>query len=371
MARTIALLASCLSATGKWLLPLADRAAVARAASRSHLATAYCLPGDILAAEYALAAGCDVRALDHGADVEEFGEAWIGIGFLEARTDLFAAEIAEQAEASLIFDVLSCTDEAPSKPVIGGQTAHELNSPPRQRTVVCDAGRGARQVLAVVGPVVLVVAETPPPPAYVSRHRRQQARQHPSLRRFLQSAPSDAERGWQPVRPRTRRTSATTDLSLDQRMDAAFGVNTSQSQSGEPIAADPTTCAEHLLRYLVHHGFWRRGGSGSELSPPVVSADTFASADTAASRSQQPRVSERMLVGTNAEPQVSPPLAAAISRRPRYPGESLARRRRQPRRRESSVQSTEDSRTARRPRAVGEPKRLLRGPRWSSGPATT
>jgi hypothetical protein len=302
MTGVIAFLASS-DSSGSPSLPCADREAVAFARQASPATSAYCPPGDWLAAEYALAAGCALVAELETALASPWDQAWIGGGFLERLGDEFAARLAEQRSATLLFEVLSCS--------IGAGGAH---------TVVRDAGRGARVEIVVAGPVVLVVSPLVRRTGYVSRHRRHRARKELMASIAGRSIPSETPVPWQPARPRTRRAaSASAGSVLDDRMDAAFGITSArESTAQEAIAADPHTCAQHLVRYLAHHGLWeRRPRASRDLAPPQTPS---------AEKPQANPIAERVR-----EVQNGTPLAGSLERRPRQPHDSAARRLRQPR----------------------------------------
>ena len=247
MSVAIGFLASSLAGNRRQL-PVSDRAAAIWAATMDAGARAYCLAGDVSAAEFAIAAGCTLVPDLELAMAQEFDVAWIGAGFLDCVGDEFAGRLAERSAATLLFDVLQCDRSASAA-----------------FTVVRDAGRGAREVLEVTGRLVLSISPTAPRPPYVSRFRRQQARMR--ITSLVEQPEVVPLADWRPVRPRTRRASPpVAGAALDARMDAAFGMSPSQSRhSGPPIEADPRACAQHLLRYLVHHGFLQRSDEAERV----------------------------------------------------------------------------------------------------------
>jgi hypothetical protein len=300
MKGVIAFLASSHSSDSPSLLP-SDREAVASARQARPDVVAYCPAGDTRAAEYALATGCEVVEELEMILASPWQQAWIGGGFLERFGDEFAAMLAERRSATLIFDVLSCTV-----------------APNGTYTIVRDAGRGARDEITASGPLVLVVSPAVQRTGYVSRYRRQQARKQ--LAASTVRGTASAFEPWQPVRPRTRRAvQATVVAALDDRMDAAFGMTAAkETTTSQAIAADPRSCAQHLLRYLAHHGLWERA---SRASQALTSLETPAA---------EPRQAKPLVEGEREVP-TGTPLAVSLERRPRQPYDSAARRLRQPR----------------------------------------
>src|SRR5262245_29627063 len=248
MSGVIAFLASSDSSGGA-SLPCSDREAVAFARAANPAGSAYCPPGDWVAGEYALAAGCALVAELETTLATPWDQAWIGGGFLERFGDEFAAQLAERHSATLLFDVLSCGT--------GPDGAH---------TIVRDAGRGARDEIVVSGPVVLGVSPLGRRSGDISRYRRQQARNELTGSTARRSIPSEPQVPWQPARPRTHRAvKASVESALDDRMDAAFGITAAMdSTSPQAISADPRSCAQHLVRYLAHHGLWERPSRSEE-----------------------------------------------------------------------------------------------------------
>ena len=253
MSKVITFLASSDSG-GSPSLSCSDREAAHCARQASPAPSAYCPPGDWLAAEYALAAGCAIVAELETILASSWAQAWIGGGFLERLGDEFAASLAERRSATVLFEVLSCNTERDGT-----------------FTIVRDAGRGARDEVVVSGPVVLVLSTLVRRTGYVSRYRREQARKElvtPAAGRPISSEPPVP---WQPARPRTRRPpKVLIESPLDDRMDAAFGISAAkESTAHQAIAADPYTCAQHLLRYLAHHELWQRAPRTLDhMSPP-------------------------------------------------------------------------------------------------------
>jgi electron transfer flavoprotein alpha/beta subunit len=229
------------------VLPRSDRAAIALALKLRRFGgpvDAYCLWDDEEALRYALAAGAARGTRLHNIAALEFDLALIGGGGAGPWGDLVPALLAERRECAMVFDVL---DVEP----------HEEGL-----TVTRDLGRGSREVLAVTGPAVLGVAEDATRSLYISRHRRQAV---PRSRLSLGAGPSvdppALSRGpWERARPRVKTgdLAERTGGSASSRMSALFGISASPSNEeekrGQLIVDDPATCAQHLLRFLSHHG---------------------------------------------------------------------------------------------------------------------
>ena len=334
MNNAIAFIASQSSPSGGLSLSLSDRGAVALATKTCGAATACCAPGDALAAEYAVATGCVMTRLSDAFDSLTFDQAWIGNGFLEQFGDDFAARLAERHSATLFIDVLSCT-----------------TAPNQTKTIVRDAGRGTRHVITTTGPTVLVVSPSVQRPGYVSRYRRLHARKEIDKSHLFGESPLISIKDWQLARPRTRISSRTGEAtSLDQRMDTAFGMSAVQEHTtAGPIIADARTCAQYLLRYLVHHGFIKRSSASDLL---IVTND-----------GEQTRLQSAKRDGDHIHAEPPPNRQDHAARRPRSPADPPARLLRQPRLIEfdpgAAIQSPQD----RRPRLSGSSRRNHRGPR--------
>ena len=272
MSSCCVVLASTVDLTGKTHISRSDAAAVHAAVSCRLPLMACCPAGDIAATQYALASGIrDVHAgmRQAAADCEL---VWIGSGAMEHGGDAMAAQIADDLNASLLFDVLEYRRE---------------NS---GRVIIRDAGRGSREVLLAQGRLVLVVSDSASRPPYVSRYRRQQSRELAEAVRHSQGtsavsgtdlqpmAPLVSREDWQISRPRTRMApgaagdaagAAATGGAAD-RLNSAFGINaTAPSDFGSLLAeADPETSARQLLRYLIHHGFVQSAHPATEEFPP-------------------------------------------------------------------------------------------------------
>lgn len=323
MPRVIVFLASEETSDGLRSMSVSDRAAAALALASSPSAAGFYPPDDTTAAEFAFASGITrAEPLREGTQAT-FDLAVLGESFVALYGDDFTGRLAEQTSAALIFDVLSCEESSTGV-----------------RRVIRDAGRGAREIIELTGPAVLVVSPAAARPAYVSRYRRQHARKT-LVGSAVPLAISDGF-AWQPVRLRTRKAIGTTaDALADQRMDAAFGVETKTESANGPIIADPATCARQLVRYLAHHGF---------LPPMAVDLEGGTSL----------RLSEGRDLS-----QIATPVAdsgtchpASVARRPRRPQDSPQRQHRQPRLMGQSIKTS-----SRLPRRLGQPLRPFRGPR--------
>jgi electron transfer flavoprotein alpha/beta subunit len=316
MTRRVAVILGTAESGGS--LPLSDRAAVGLAA-RGLTGTfdAYSFRGDAAALRYAVAAGAaEARCASDPRQVE-FDVALVGGGGCGAWGDLLPATLAEQRGAALVLDVLDSE-------FVGDDLR-----------VVRDLGRGAREILRVRGPAVLVMSEDAPRRMYVSRYRRQKATAEAAAPRETSPATS-----WETARRRTR----TVDLArktggkATDRFNALVGASEAATSASEHIVqADAETCAKHLLRYLAHHGFITTRvddapGVGVKVAPVGGEAHVVRHAVTDR-RQRGPRpVSGR---------------APAVHRRPRAVG----------------VGSMSLGKLARKPRRVGEAVPLrVRGP---------
>lgn len=327
MPRVIVFLASEETSDGLRSMTVSDRAATAMALACSPNAAGFYSLDDVTAAEFALAAGITrAEPLREGMPAT-FDLGFLGESFIALHGDDFAGRLAEQSSAALIFDVLSCEE------TFAGV-----------RRVIRDAGRGAREIIELTGPAVLVVSPTAARPAYVSRYRRRQARNNIS-KSAAESAIADKIQ-WQRVRLRTRKAISTTaDAHADQRMDAAFGVETKTESANGPIIADPATCARQLVRYLAHHGFLPPKAGVAAGGTPL--------------RLGEGRGSSSIATPVEDSGTCRP---ASVSRRPRRPQDSPQRQHRQPRLVGQSITTS-----SRLPRRVGQPARPFRGPRRCVG----
>lgn len=238
------------------ILPPSDQAAATQGAMSFCEATAFCPTDNEVVLRYALAAGCSGIALSleqHTADVYLIGRGGAG-----PDGDLMAARLAIALDAHLVLDVLDVKCER-----------GELR-------INRDLGRGTREILALSGPAVLVMADDAPQPKYVSRYRRNSV-PVPEVAKCIQTL--DDVR-WEPVRRRTKTAdlSAKTTGDASSRMFDAFGLNQKSADASTILTGDAETCARHLLRYLAHHGFIDR--SYTPPSELTIGSSTVESADS-------------------------------------------------------------------------------------------
>ncbi len=167
--------------------------------------------------------------------------------------DLTAAKLAQARGATLVLDVLDIEQVATGLCV--------------QR----DLGRGAREIITLTGPAVLLIAEDAPQPMYVSRFRQLAASPNSGWA-SEQDSPTRPKLAWEPVRLRTK----TADLASKtggaawNRMFETFGLSDSNGDDEQHVvAADTETCAQHLVRYLAHHGFIADREGKQHVEPPA------------------------------------------------------------------------------------------------------
>ena len=231
-------------------------------------------PGDraaILRGVQFAGAGCRIRvplldrtAMIYAAAAGGFSETWegaaveladlivIGPGAIDVFGDELAGRLADRAGATLWFDVLQFEP-------------HDADW-----KIISDAGQGARKVVHVAGPVVLVLSELVERPPYISQFRLgQAARLIPEL-----SSTTENRIAWQPVSPRPPRAIRTQGANSDDRTNAAFGIEAgaASSVSRHIIADTPQVCAQMLLRFLVQFGFVTR--TRPLPAPPTLSTET-------------------------------------------------------------------------------------------------
>ena len=232
------------SALASPTLPTSDRAAIGLAVQRfGGLVHAYCRRDDPEAWRYALAAGAtDVRHLEAVAGLD-FDVMLVGSGGAEPYGDLLLAQLATEKQCAVVFEVLD---------VVCGTDV---------LTVTRDLGRGSTEVLALDCPAVLGIAAEAPQLLYVSRYRRQvvEAAVQVSHTESLADPLAALSSPWEPARPRVHLADldARTTGSASTRLQMLFGVGAAPDQGNDRshiIAADAATCAQHLLRFLSHHG---------------------------------------------------------------------------------------------------------------------
>jgi electron transfer flavoprotein alpha/beta subunit len=315
-------------------LPKSDRAAVGLAVKRfvGGSVHAYCLGDDDTALRYALAAGAstavplgDVAEVD--ADV-----ILVGNGGAGRWGDLLPALLAEHKRCAMLVDVL------------------DVEVRPDRIAVTRDLGRGSREVLGVSGAAVLGVSEAAVQLLYVSRYRRQAASVSRSAQRVgLTYDPlAEVSGTWVPTRPRVkvRELAVKTGGSASGRLQALMGLAGGRAGNADRehvIRADAATCAQHLLRFLRHHGVI----AGVEMAPvkqhgPEMEEDRASQETgslTPATRSRAPRPLGGEATGRSRRPrplqsEVAPSSLAPSEARPRGPrpiGQNAPRQRRAPR----------------------------------------
>ncbi len=318
---------------------LADRVVLERAVDCFSVhPEVYLVAADDAARRYALAAGAS--RVDILGDLQTVQAEWVlvGPGSLAEHGDWLPAALAEHHSAALVFDIQDIL-------AVDGNTMLARR----------DLGSGHRDELVITAPAVLVFSPQLVPTRYVSRFRQRAVgaespiRIHPHIQSPLQGLAGD----WGPVRPRVQiapevPSGATT---AEDRANSAFGLATdlkNSSDSGQPLQADPATCAAHLRRYLSHHGLLPAAlrGSLSELpnlpatessvpvQPPSDIASTQRSAQIA--RRVPRRIGEVAPERHRRQPrrvEVSIPpesLTASIARRPRRLGNAAPERQRGP-----------------------------------------
>ena len=320
-------------------LPKSDQAAVGLAIQRfGGQVEAYCRHHDTEASRYALAAGAVMAGHLDDVTAVDFDIVLVGSGGAEPYGDLLLAQLAEQKQCAMVFDVL------------------DVVASPAGLTVTRDLGRGSREVLALHGPAVLGIAEAAVQLLYVSRYRQQ--RVPPALlvahTREQAEPPGALSSPWGPARPRVKTADLSTKTSgaASVRRQALFGLTTEAHDASDRahiIVADASTCAQHLLRFLRHHGVIRVPETPLPASP---------------------RAAEGMVGGA---PLVGTPIWEPHRRGPRPLIGTARGRERQPRplAAVAVVRAAQPVPPTRRPRPVGAPaSRSQRGPRPLDIPET-
>jgi hypothetical protein len=246
-------------------LPRSDRAAIGLAIQRFvGPVNAYCRRADAEAWRYALAAGAtDVRYLEAVTGLD-FDVMLVGSGGAEPYGDLLLAQLAAEKQCAMVCEVLDVVDG------------------PHGLTVTRDLGRGSTEVLALDRPAVLGIAAEATQLLYVSRYRRQVVdalvREPPS--EPLSEPLAALSSPWEPARPRVYLADldARTAGSASTRLQRLFGVGAAPPQGNDRshiIAADAATCAQHLLRFMSHHGMIT-----APMAPPVPAMRSVESVDS-------------------------------------------------------------------------------------------
>jgi|GEM_PF-2480399 len=251
---------------------------------------ARCPESDRHAWTYAVAAGASCAAWNESGMLSP-DVILVGPGAIELWGDELAGRLAERFAAELFFDVLS------------------IDWRDSVWTVVCDAGRGCKDIVQLAGPVVVVVSDQAARAPYVSNFRLTQAERFtPTLATVADISPT-----WQPVTPRPPRKTSPLAVAAEDRTNAAFGIESASAQdrSQKFFSDTPAVCAQVLLRYLVHHGFVSRRLPENQDRP--VAAPT----------------SNRQPITTTSLPQSG--LTPSQRRSPRRAAESVQRLTRRPR----------------------------------------
>lgn len=244
------------------------------------------LDGDTEALRYALAAGADRAALAEDPWQLEFDVALLGEAGAAPWGDGLAAVLAEAQGAALVVDVLDVEWRAGVVRILR------------------DLGRGAREIFAAEGPVVLACSPEAERPRYVGRRRWRAAdpdrigRQEAAGPGRLPLPPAGAE-AWEPARPRTR--GGKRAPRGQEALGALFGItrNTGGEQA-HIVQADPETCARHLLRFLSHHGYIETPAPDDAVATAAAGAGAEEAAGTAAPATDS--------AGTGQEPAAPPRL---------------------------------------------------------------
>ncbi len=299
----------------------ADRSAMSLAVRRlSPHPTAWC--SDQASMRYAMAVTRDARWL---VDERAGAAPLFDVAVAGTIDELTLGQLAAARDATLMLDVL---DIEPTRDGL---------------RVVRDRRRGATDVCLVAGPVVLAVSDLAVNDLYVSRYRRATASGVPPPRHGGQR---ESDGGWQPVRRRTSTAGIAekTSGSATRRAMATFGITGEQrvSAGNHIIAADAATCAEHLLRFLVHHEWIE--------APPVTKIEPDRAADEPRCPSERRPVRGATVAGKLARgPRPLRGAPPGVSRRPRPVGARPGARR--------------AAQYARRPRPVGQAApSAVRGP---------
>jgi hypothetical protein len=266
-------------------LPSSDRSALNLAMSR--FGDDIEVYGDDAEARcYARAAGAKFVDALYDLEIDDFDLALIGRGGCGERGDLMPALLAERRGAALAYDVIDLQEDAEGF------------------RVTRDLGRGARDVLRISDPMVLLIAETAARGPYVSRYRLDTASQASPDRIDRKEPPS---MHWMPTTPRVRLGDHASKISgrANDRMNALFGVAESSGSRASIFRGSGEDCARHLLHYLSRNGFIESGlgvAPESSADTPLASRrvpESAASADEIPARvRRRPRRANADRVGT-------------------------------------------------------------------------
>jgi hypothetical protein len=267
------------------------------------LVNAYCRPDDPEAWCYALAAGAtEVRHLEAVTGLD-YDVMLVGSGGAEPYGDLLLAQLAAEKQCAVVFEVLD---------VMCGTDV---------LTVTRDLGRGSTEVLALNYPAVLGIAAEAPQLLYVSRYRRQvvEAAVQVSQTELLADPLAALSSPWEPARPRVHLADldARTTGSASIRLQTLFGVGAAPHQGADRshiIAADAATCAQHLLRFLSHHGMIT-----VSMAPPVSAVRPVEAVD-----SHRQRQTPTLWAPHRRGPRPLAGAAAGVERQPRPLADTVA-----------------------------------------------
>ena len=265
---------------GTWRLPSSDRSALSLAMSR--FGDSINVYGDDGKARcYARAAGANLVFALPDTEIDGFDIALIGLGGCGERGDLMPALIAERRGAALVYDVIDVDED-----VDGFRVTRDL-------------GQGARDILRVRDPMVLVIANTAVRGPYISQYRLDIASRESTGGTDREESPPTH---WNATIPRVRLGDHESLVagSATDRMNALFGVAESSGSNASILQGSGEECSRHLLDYLRRYGFVDRG----------LCVELEGSPDTSLRSPPTPEMSDRNIVDTGEMP-------TRIRRRPR------------------------------------------------------
>jgi hypothetical protein len=219
-------------------LPCSDRSALSIAMTRfGDDIEVY--GGDGQARCYAHAAGAKSVNAFSDTEIGSFDIALIGRGGCGERGDLTPALLAERHGAALAYDVI------------------DVDQSTEGFLVTRDLGRGARDILRVRDPIVVLIAETAERGPYVSRYRLNAARAKFDDCAIRGESPTPR---WEPTTPRVRLGHQASRVSgrATDRINALFGLSESGGNTATIIRGSAEVCARQLLHYLGRNGFIER-----------------------------------------------------------------------------------------------------------------
>ena len=230
-------------------LPSSDRSALSLAISR--FGDGIAVYGDDREARcYARAAGARIISALPDTEIDGFDIALIGLGGCGERGDLMPALVAERCGAALVYDVI------------------DVNEDDDGFRVTRDLGRGARDILRVRDPMVLVIATTAVRGPYISQYRLDIASRESSEGNNREESPPTR---WIATIPRVRlgdHESLVAGRATD-RINALFGVTESSGSNASIIHGSG---ARHLSfwRGVLERGQERFAHLPERLVPHVV-----------------------------------------------------------------------------------------------------